>query len=81
MDRIEHSASPIEWYQWLLCASGSITIEWVARVSQWDSFHHKCREWRELKSTDLRVGDLSSSHSSKVYNGWLTREDSVGFNA
>ena len=81
MERIKHSVLPIEWYQWLLCASGSITIEWVARVSQWDSFHYKCRGWRGLKSTDLRVSDLSSSHSSKVYNGWLTREDSVGFNA
>ena len=26
MERIEHSASLIEQYQWSLCASGSITI-------------------------------------------------------
>ena len=32
MERIEHSALPIEWYQ-QLCASGSITIEWVTRLA------------------------------------------------
>ena len=40
MERIKHSASSIEWYQRLLCASGSITIEWVARVSQW-KYHNR----------------------------------------
>ena len=34
-----------------------------------------------IEHMDLRVSDLSSGRSSKVYNGWLTREDSVGFNA
>ena len=29
----------------------------------------------------LRVSELSCGHSSKVYNGWSTREDSIGFNA
>ena len=35
---IKHSASPIELYQRSLCAGGSITIEWIARISQWKIF-------------------------------------------
>ena len=40
IERIECSASPTEWYQRLLYAGGSSTVEWIAGVSQWDSFYH-----------------------------------------